>query len=234
MGQNRFEKMIHKLLTLDDETWGNYAFTRELLNKRISAGKREVMIYRAMECGREYAKRIIREYGTRDVRAIARILNVEVVYQKTSMAGKRILFACYTPPDKIEIMTEPVSQAVQLISKADSNLVELFLQDGIMDTILGHEVFHRLEEEYGREIYTRTEKILLWNFMGFKNYSTIRVLGEIGAMAFTKELNGLSYSPFLLDILLYYGYDTSGAEKMYREVLGMSSGRCRETVENFK
>ncbi len=69
--------------------------------------------------------------------------------------------------------------------------------------------------------------------MGFKNYSTIRTLGEIGAMAFTKELNGLKYSPFILDILLYFSYDSSGAGKIYRDVLGVNLGRCRETVEDY-
>jgi len=32
----------------------------------------------------------------------------------------------------------------------------------------------------------------------------------------------LKYSPFILDILLYYCYDSSSAEKIYRDVLEMS------------
>jgi hypothetical protein len=227
-------EMIHNLLQVNDETWGLYAFSRELLKKRISQDKQTEMITKAIDCGREYARRTIDEYGCNDIRTIAKKLNLRIEYKNTYMTGKRILFACYTPPDKIEIMEEPVHRAVSLISGEETILVELFQQDGIMDTILGHEIFHFIEEQNVKEIYTKTEKILLWNFMGYKNYSTIRTLGEIAAMAFTKEMNGLKYSPFILDILLYYSYDSSGAVKIYRDVLGMSSGRCRESIEDSK
>jgi len=228
-GQIRLEDMINNLLELDDETWGLYAFSRELLKQRILPDKKTEMITKAMACGKAYAQRIIHEYGCTDISTIADKLNLKIELQDTLITGKRVLFACYTPPDKIEIMEEPVSQAVRLISQEAPIFIELFPQDDIIETVLGHEIFHFVEEQFEQEIYTRTEKILLWNLMGIKNYSTIRTLSEIGAMAFTKELNGLKYSPFILDILLYSGYDYSGAEKIYREVLGMCSGRCRNS-----
>ncbi len=232
-GQIRLGDMIHDLLQVDDKTWGLYAFSRELLNRRIPPDRKTEMITKAMECGKEYARRLIREYGCSDIRLLGEKLNLKIEFQDTLMMGKRILFACYTSPDKIQIMKEPVNRAVLLIPKEDSILVELFRQDGIMNTILGHEIYHFIEEQYEQEIYTRTEKVLLWNFMGFKNYSTIRALSEIGAMAFTREWNRLIYSPFILDILLYYGYDSSGAGKIYRDIIGMSSGRCREIIEDY-
>jgi hypothetical protein len=213
------QEMIQKLLQVDDETWGLYAFSRELLNKRIQPNQKTEMISKAIACGKKYAQQVIREYGCSDVRTISDKLKLKIEFQNTSMIGKRVLFACYTPPDKIEVMEEPIHQAVTLISEKAPFLVEHFQQNGIMDIILGHEIFHFFEEEYEQSIYTRTEKILLWNFLGYKNYSVIRTLGEIGAMAFTKELNGLNYSPFILDVLLFYGYDSSSAEKIYRDVL---------------
>lgn len=225
-------EMIHNLLQVDDETWGWYAFSREILNRRILPDKKTEMIAKAIACGKAYAQRIIHEYGCRNPHTVAEKLKLKIEFQDTVITGTRILFACYTPPDKIEIIKEPVTRAIQLISEEAPILVELFRQNDIIDTVLGHEIFHFVEDQFEQEIYTRNEKILLWNLMGLKNYSTIRALSEIGAMAFTKELNGLKYSPFILDILLYFGYDSSGAEKIYRDILGMSSGRCRETVED--
>lgn len=227
-------EMIQDLLQVDDESWGLYALSRDLLKERIPADKKAEMIIKATACGREYAQRTIREFGCRDAHTIAEKLKLKIVSKDVNLTGNRILFACYTPPDEIEIMTEPIQKAVQLILKKESKLIELFDNHSIMDTILGHEIFHYLEDQFEQEIYTRTEKILLWNFLGYKNYSTIRTLGEIAAMAFTKELNGLTFSPFILDVLLYYGYNSSSAEKIYRDVLGMISGRCRETVEDYK
>jgi len=215
-------EMIQNLLQVDDESWGLYAFSRDILKERISADKKLEMIKKAMDCGREYAQRMMRECGSSEVHTIAEKLKLKIVLQDEMITGKRILFACYTPPDEIEIMTEPVHKAVQLILKDESKLIEYFEKNSIMNIILGHEIFHYIEDQFEQKIYTRTEKILLWNLLGFKNCSTIRALGEIGAMAFTKELNGLKYSPFILDILLYYGYDSSSAEKIYRDVLEMS------------
>ncbi|MDF2924187.1 MAG: hypothetical protein K0R57_3101 [Paenibacillaceae bacterium] len=233
-GQSRLREMIHHLLQVDDETWGQYAFSRDILNQRIQPDQKTEMIAKAIACGKQYAQRIIHEYGCRDISALARRLELKIELHDASMIGKRVMFASYTPPDHIIVMKEPVRQAVDLISREDPVLVELFPQDGIMSTILGHEIFHFIEDRFEQEIYTRTEKILLWNFLGYKNYSTIRTLSEIGAMAFTQELNELSCSPFILDVLLYYGYDSSSAEKIYRDVLGVSSGRCRETVEDHE
>jgi len=213
------QEMLHNLLKVDDETWGLYAFSRELLNKRIQPNQKTEMTAKAIACGKEYAQRIIQECGSNDIRTISEKLKLKIELHDTSMIGKRVLFARYTTPDRIEVMEEPVKKAVMIISQEAPIMVEHFTQNGIMDTILGHELFHFVEDQNVQKIYTRTEKILLWNFLGYKNYSTIRTLGEIGAMAFTKELNGLNYSPFILDVLLYYGYDSASAEKIYRDVL---------------
>lgn len=215
-------EMIQNLLQVDDEQWGLYVFSRDILKERIPASKKSEMIKKAISCGEEYAKRMICEYGSSDVNIIAEKLKLKTVLEDSAITGKRILFALYTPPDEIKIMTEPVNKAVQLILEDESVLIEYFEKNSIMNIILGHEVFHYIEDQFEQEIYTKTEKILLWNFLGLKNYSTVRALGEIGAMAFTKELNKLKYSPFILDILLYYSYDSSSAGKIYRDILEIS------------
>lgn len=231
--QLRFGEMLQDLLQVDDETWGQYAFSRELLKNRIEATKKSEMIAKAISCGKEYAQKTILEVGSADLQTIAQTYKLKIEFHDALLTGKRILFARYTPPDQIEIMEEPINKAVSLISKEHPNFVELFKKDDIIDIILGHEIFHFLEEQNEREIYTRNEKILLWKFMGFKNYSTIQVLGEIGAMAFIKALKGLPYSPFILDFILYYSYDSLSAEKIYRDIMEKNLERCKDTVEDY-
>ncbi|WP_405116784.1 hypothetical protein MHH28_01525 [Paenibacillus sp. FSL K6-1217] len=218
-------EMMNHLLQVDDEAWGMYAFSRDILNRRLLPEMKREMLERAQACGIEYAQRIVREYGTSDVRLLAQKLKLKLEFQRGLMTGKRVLFACYTPPDKVEIMEEPVRRAAERVREEAPGLVELFPQAGIMNTILGHEIYHFVEDRYAQEIYTRTERILLWKLLGLKNYSTIRTLSEVGAMAFTQELNRLRYSPFILDVLLYYSYDSASAETIYRDVLGVSSGK---------
>lgn len=227
-------QMLHNLLEVDDETWGLYAFSREILKNRIQPVRVKDMIIKADACGKEYAQLIKIELGSSDIGTIIEKLKLKVEYQNASMAGSRVLFARFTPPNKIEIMEHPIQQAVSLISQEFPFLVEDFRQNDIIDIILGHEIYHFVEEQYAHKIYTRTEKILLWNILGFKNYSMIRTLGEIGAMAFTKELNGLKHSPFILDVLLCYGYDPAGAEKIYQDVLLNRVRKVQETIEDCK
>lgn len=228
-----FGEMLENLLEVDDESWEAYAFSRELLNHRIETHKKLEMTAKAVECGKEYAKKVRLKFGNADLRTIAQNYNLNLEFQENLIIGDRILFACYTAPYRIQIMEEPIRKAVELISKQKPSLVNIFTKDAIIDIILGHEMFHFLENENSDHIYTRNEKILLWKFMGFKNYSAVHALSEIGAMAFTKELTGISYAPFILDFILYYSYNASNAEKIYHDILGKSLERCIHTVENY-
>ena len=228
-----FGEMLENLLKIDDESWAAYAFSRELLKHRIEEDKKLEMTAKAIQCGKEYAKQVRCEFQNADLQTIARAYNLNLEFQNTLIIGDRILFACYTAPSRIQIMEEPINKAVELIEKEKPNLVNIFTRDAIIDIILGHEMFHFIENEESDHIYTRNEKILLWKFMGYKNYSAVHALGEIGAMAFTKELTGIPYSPFILDFILYYSYSASNAEKIYRDILGKSLERCIHTVENY-
>lgn len=226
-----FEEMIQNLMGIDDVSWGLYAFSRDQLKRRITEGEKIQMIHRAIACGKDYAKLIQCEVGTNDPHRIAKKFNIQIIQKSEEITGSQILFALFTPPSQIQIMNEPINRAVQLVPKEKAILIELFQQNSIINTILGHEIFHFLEQRE-EKIYTQTEKVVLWRFLGYRYNSTIRALSEIGAMAFTKELNGLCYSPFLLDVLLFYSYNSVAARKIYDDIIGISSGRCRLTVED--
>ncbi|ABX44112.1 hypothetical protein [Lachnoclostridium phytofermentans] len=230
--QPGLEEMIQNLMEVDDVTWGLYAFSRDQLKRCITEEEKIQMIQKAIACGKDYAHLILREVGSNDPHVIAKKFDLQVIQKSEEITGSHILFALYTPPNQIQIMNEPIHRAIQLINKEKSILIELFRQDSIISTILGHEIFHFLEQKYEKEIYTQTEKVVLWKLFGYRYYSTIRALSEIGAMAFTRELNGLCYSPFLLDVLLFYSYSSVNARKIYDDIIGISSGRCRLIVED--
>ena len=217
-------KLVTNLLLVEENEWGLYAFSKEPLHKKITEEEKKEMIAKAINCGIEYAKRIKMQYKSARVKELAEVFHIKVFQQDSSMIGKRIVFALYTPPNQIEIMNEPIQKACDILEK-DSFLVEHFTQEVIINTLLGHEMFHFLEEQFEQEIYTRTKKILLWSCLGIKNYSTIRTLSEIGAMAFTKELNQLTFSPYILDILLYYSYDSCSTKKIYHDIMKISARR---------
>ena len=206
-------EMNKRLSEVDDISWGMYAFSRDVLCHRIGDEKKRDMIQKAVECGNQLAERTALRFGTTDPWQIARSLGLSITFPKEANVGGRILFALFTPPNQIQIMREPIQKAA-----SDEQVRRLVTEDQMKNLILGHELFHFFEEEE-EKIYTRTETITLWKFFGYRHTSTIRALSEIAGMAFTKNLNQFPYSPFTLDILLYYNYNSSEASAIYAEVM---------------
>lgn len=213
MPEMKLQEMAESLAQVNDLSWGMYAFSRDILRDKISKAEKKRMIEQAVCCGYEMADRVMDSMGTGDPWELAEKLKLKVEYEDMGQIADRVLFALFTPPDRIQIMKEPIELA------AKNGLPDgLFTVEQIERLILGHEIFHYLEEE-DKEIYTRKEKVVLWKLLGYESKSTVRALSEIAGMYFSKKINGFSYSPFALDILLYYNYNSNEALKMCREVL---------------
>lgn len=213
MSEMILREMAEGLAQVNDLSWGMHAFSRDILRDKISEAEKKRMIELAICCGYEMADKVMSSLGTWDPWELAEKLKLKVEYADRGQIADRVLFALFTPPDQIQIMKEPIELA------AESGLPEgLLTMDQIKSLILGHEIFHYLEEEE-EGIYTRREKVVLWRLLGYKSESTVRALSEIAGMYFSKKINGFLYSPFALDILLYYNYNSNEALKMYREVL---------------
>ena len=213
MSEKILQEMAENLAQVEDMSWGMYAFSRDILRDKVSEAEKKRMIEHAICCGYEMADKVMSRLGTWDPWELAEKLKLNVEYGYRGQIADQVLFALFTPPDQIQIMKEPMELA------AKNGLLEgMLTMEEIERLILGHEIFHYLEEEE-EGIYTRREKVVLWKLLGYKSKSTVRALSEIAGMYFSKKINGFPYSPFALDILLYYNYNSNEALKMYREVL---------------
>lgn len=209
------QRIISELMNVREITWGMYAFSRDPLCNKISNEQKREMIVKAVECGKNAAARIVDCFETSDPLKIAEKLGLGITCVEKEQRADRVLFALFTPPDKIEIMAEPIQRAEQ--SHATMEFISL---ETIKKLILGHEIFHFLEEQ-DSSIYTKTEKIELWRFLGFRNYSTIQALSEIAGMSFSGYLTPFGTSPFALDVILYYNYDIRKAKSIYEEIMNL-------------
>ena len=52
-------------------------------------------------------------------------------------------------------------------------------------------------------------------------------------MAFARELIGLSYSPYVMDVFLVYGYNPEEASGLYEEIMGYA-GKVARLPEDLK
>lgn len=213
-----FSEMVEKLGTLSEEDWGRYAFSREPLEGRFSDEQKMQYTAKANVCGREWALKIAEQYGTRNPKELAGKMGMKVKTPKVPVGGGLVLFAQFVEPDEITIFTDCVDKAAKLEEECGC---ELLRRENLTNTLLAHELFHAVEEQYVKEIYTRTEKVELWR-KPFSNKSTISCLSEIAAMTFAAELLDLNVSPYMLDVLLVYSYDKNAAWGLYDEIMNMA------------
>ena len=213
------EVMLHSLAKIADADWYKYAFSRDPINRKFNDGQRRIWMENSITCGREYAEFIRKKYGFRDPKAIAEAMKMKVFYPELPEHADRVLFAEYRAPNRIYIYMDAVNRARKHLQKAEIKEI-LAGKTDVENVLLAHELFHNVEEKYKKEIYTRTEKIHLWS-LGMIHYtSPIIALSEIAAMAFAKELTGIPYSPYIMDVLLMYDYSTEDACSLYEEMIG--------------
>lgn len=211
-------EMLSRLLAIADVDWYHYAFSREPLNGRFSDEQRRCWMEESLACGKEYARRLTREYQTNDPKTLARKLNIKVHYPTYPEKTDRVLFGEYKEPGNVFIYMDAVNKANELLK---DGAVRGLLTNKFKaaDVLLAHEIFHHAERLFKSEIYTMTTKIRLWSLGPLHNDSLIYALGEIAAMGFAKELMGLSWLPFLMDVLLVYGYSKNEAYGLYEEMI---------------
>ena len=210
--------IVEDLCRIPDEDWALYAFAREPLNGKFNDDQRRELTRQAMACGREYAEKIAAQYGLRDPEKLAARLGLKVDFPDMPQNAERVLFAEFRVPDKIHIYMDGVRKGRALLGEPGVPHA-LTGQLDIVKLLIGHELFHFVEEQYKKEIWTRTYKIELWAPKFLHNRSTVGILGEIAAMAFTQALNRLPYSPYVMDAFLVYGYSPEAASGLYEEMM---------------
>ncbi|RKD35141.1 hypothetical protein [Lacrimispora algidixylanolytica] len=215
------EEMLKDLADIPVEEWYGYAFSREPLNGKFTDEQRRDWMRKSLDCGREYAQKVRKEYGTSDPVKLADSLSMSVSYPEVPDKTDRVLFAEYRIPNKICIYMDAVNKANKLL--LEPQVLEILTEElDVCRLLLSHELFHFVEETYRQEIFTQTEKVRLWSLGFLHNDSIVIALSEIAAMGFAKELMGLSYSPYLMDVFLVYGYSPQEASGLYEEMMELS------------
>jgi len=210
--------IVEDLCRIPEDEWAKYAFSREPLNGKFNDEQRLDLTRQAIACGREYAEKLAKQYGMRDPEKLAKQLGLNVDYPDMPQNAERVLFAEFREPNNIHIYMDGVRKGRALLSEPGVSHA-LTGQLDIAKLLLGHELFHFVEEKYKKEIWTRTYKIELWAPKPLHNRSGVSVLGEIAAMSFAKTLTGIPYSPYVMDAFWVYGYSPEAASGLYEEMM---------------
>ncbi|MGO5159220.1 MULTISPECIES: hypothetical protein [unclassified Bilifractor] len=222
-------EMISVLVQLTDEQWGEYAFYHEPLERKFDAEARKHYIAEANTCGRKEAgvlKAELEQYG---ILALIKKHGFNMEFPDMPNGGGHVIFAQFTEPDKITVFRDCTKKAAALIQ--NEHLEGLLKGKDLEKILLAHEFFHAMEYQKRESIYTMTETIELLK-RPFSNRSRIVALSEMAAMAFAKELLDLPYSPYVLDVLLIYGYNKKAASALYEEMLEAAGIKERKNADN--
>lgn len=216
--------MVNTLVKLNEIQWGGYAFYHEPLERKFTAEQKQEYICCANRCGRMEAEKLWEEYAGYSVGEMAKALGFDINTLDLPTGGGHVVFAQYVEPKEIIIFRDCIEKAE--IRIREEGLEKLFEGISLEDVLTAHELFHGIEYNKRKWIYTQTEKIELWR-KPFSNKSKILCLSEMAAMAFAKELLGMSFSPYVLDVLLMYGYHAEAAQALFEEILEAAGIRER-------
>lgn len=219
--------MLQDLTAVAPDNWWPYAFSRDPINGKLTDGQRVQLMHKSVQCGYEYADKIAEEYGTDDPVQIAKKMGMVVTYPEFPERTDRVLFAEFKPANQIRIYMDAVYKAKNLLR--DRKTAEILTDKlNVSKLLLSHELFHYIEEKYKDTIFTRTEKIRLWELGPFHNDSVLMADSEAAAMAFAQRLNHLPYFPYVLDVFMVYGYSMEEASGLYEEMMTLlEQGRVK-------
>lgn len=223
------EMMLEDLTAIPPEEWYGYAFSNEPLNGKFNDAQRKEFTVRSIACGREYAQKTIKKYGTDEPERLARAMNLLVDYPSYPEKTDRVLFAEFRAPNSICIYTDALQRARVQLRNPDVQKT-LTEQLNISGLLLSHELFHFVEEECKAEIFTRTQLIELWHLGSYHHRSHVIAFSEIAAMAFAAEITKLPYSPYVMDVFLVYGYSPPEACGLYESMMERA-GRTPRSAE---
>lgn len=214
------EEWFKKLSVINEQTWGAYEFTREMLRDKISTEEKEEIIKNSIACGKEWAKKMLVEHDLGDLSGeeratkLAEKLGLTVSERSGRPTKYRMVFAQFIMDRVIEIIDEPITKYTDLVEKSEK------LPDPklVREILIAHEVFHYLEAHYKEEMYPNQKTIHLWRLFKYEHRSTVSCASEIAAMAFAKELCSSDFAPQVLDVLLSYPMEIQFSKNIYEAV----------------
>jgi len=218
MDQKKLEKDIEKLKSMTVVQWGQYAFSRDPIGRKISQEQKEVYIKKANQCGKEQAFRLIKKQQDQKGSVWDMAAQLGIVINKEASAGSDdyIVFAKYNYPKTITLYMKNVIDLNAFIEA--HGLSDLLGAIKIEEILLAHELYHFCEEHFPN-VYSKIEKFTLWKIGPFKYKTGVIAIREIAAMSFAQTLLGLPYSPYLFDSLLLLPHDKEKAVKLMADIL---------------
>lgn len=214
------EKMYESLATIDEETWGLYEFSKDLLRGKIDHKEKMEIVIKSIECGKFWAQKMTAKLGSevctnKKATQLANLLDLTINERLGKPTKFRMVFAQFVADKTIEIIKEPIENYTKLVSKSQI----LPHAEMVREVLIAHEIFHFLEEHHQEEMYPHQKTIKLWKLFKYEHRSTVMAASEIAAMAFAKEICSVQFVPQIIDVLLSYPMEIEFSKGIFESVM---------------
>ena len=204
-----------ELASFPESVWIAYAQAREPLRRLVTPEEYANHFHAADACGAEMARQTRETWGDVSCRELAGKLNVQLEWPPMPEGNGIVTFACYFEPDRIQVYTDNAIATRSPIQ--ESGGVEFLGDVDIGEMLLAHELCHVLQHRQP-ELYTNQKHIRLWKLGPWERRSRLVSLEEVAAMAFARELLGLSHSPYVYDVLMLLPQATQEAQRLLTQL----------------
>jgi hypothetical protein len=204
--------MLFSLSRLAQEDYCQYVFSQDRFGQLVSPDEKKRLMNLAITCGISIAKKTVERYNA-DVFDLIEENGLKIRRVKNLVVMEKDLCGWYK--DRVITIAESVVSAARYtIDRFD--LADLVECQNIEEIILCHELYHYYESIL--PLFTSTYKLILWKIGPIKNRASLACLSETAAMAFAKKITGVSYSPYMLNILFCWNNSKAGARRLYRRI----------------
>ncbi|WP_308654712.1 hypothetical protein [uncultured Anaerococcus sp.] len=204
------DRKLAELISLSDETFAQYILREDLFYEKIQ--DKEEIIKESLEIGQRVgeAKKDIFS----DIDGLRDFYDLEIKYKEDKSEFGYYELA-YFEDDKIIFNDENIRKIEDM---ASLNNLPIFEEIKIIDIILAHELYHKIEEE---DKLPTDRVYITYKKMGFITKKVkLNAPSEIGAMAFAKSFLGLEVNPLIINYLLAKAYDKEEIlfRKIYKDI----------------
>ncbi|MEM1485775.1 hypothetical protein V6615_13030 [Oscillospiraceae bacterium PP1C4] len=217
------KEMVEKLLPLENCVWDSYALRKEPLIGKITPEQQTEFTIKARQSGVSIARQLKELHNgvsPAELAELAGLLGVKINRIPSSDGGNYTMFACFHEPDQIFIYQATVENTEHMIEI--QGLSDLLEHVRVEDVLIAHELYHFFECRHP-DLYTNQRVLTLWKIGKLIYTSRVSCLHEIAAMSFTQELLGLSYSPYVYDVVLLYAQNKRMSKKLYESICGIDA-----------
>lgn len=212
------EQLFNDLCSITDNAWALYAFRNDTRSSRFLTQRDMLVLCKNVKEDIErFYNTLICSHADLSTLNLLNQLCITLSYETIISNPAQPVLARFFSPDRIII---DITQLRKLTN--NESVKNLINEKQIEKIIVGHELYHVLED---RNQYLQSQQKFTFKRYKFLPAKRMRIqaLSEYGAMYFSRLINNLPYSPYILDFLIWWSKNKTEASNIYNEIISIES-----------